>query len=219
MSDKVSLFKKIMNTIVYFISRMIAYAYFLIYFRFTYSGKKNVPNNNENGLIIVANHSSNIDPFIVGVAFNKQLKFLAKQSLFSGIIGRWIKKVGGIPVDRNDTSPSTLKTVLKVLKQGHTLVMFPEGTRNREGNIKPFKKGIGLIVHKSRATVVPAYIKNNQKITPKGKKFPRPVKIKVYYGKAVDFNGLIDEKSAEAYQKIADKIYNAIIDLKNNAHK
>ncbi len=219
MSKKEFFLIKFLKFSLYFISRMLAYLFFILYNRFTYKGKKNVPSGNENGTIICSNHCSYIDPFIVGIAFHKKVRFLAKKSLFSGLMGWWVKNVGAIPIDREDTSPSTLKIIFNCLKQGHTLVIFPEGTRSRDGKIKPFKKGIGMIVKKSKAAVIPAYLKGVNKIKPKGKKFPRPVKLTAYYGKPVDFSDIIDQKGQEIYQEIADRIYNEIINLQKKSEK
>jgi 1-acyl-sn-glycerol-3-phosphate acyltransferase len=194
------------------------FIFIIIYNRFTYSGKRKVPFKNNSGIILASNHCSNLDPFYVGVPFHRKITFFAKKSLFKGIVGFWVKNVGALPVDREDVSPSALKDIFNALKARKTLVIFPEGTRSDTGEILPFRKGIGLIVKKSKAIVVPAYIKGSFKIFPKGSKIPKPYKCTTYYGSPVKLDDLINDETTDKniiYERIAERIRESIVSLKN----
>jgi 1-acyl-sn-glycerol-3-phosphate acyltransferase len=205
--------------LLYKFSQYLVFLILFLYNRLTYKGKRNIPRKTENGIIIASNHSSYLDPFIVGVPLHRRITFLAKKGLFKGLLGWWVRNVGAIPVDREDVSTSTLRKVLNKLKQKKIVVIFPEGTRSRDGKLQPFKKGIGLIVKKSKAVVIPAYLKGIAKIKPKGVKFPNPVKCTTYYGPPVDLSDLLNKKGSDTYQAIADRIYNAVAELKKKAEK
>lgn len=202
--------------LVYKISQYLMFLFFFLYNRYTFHGKKNVPWKSKNGIILTPNHCSNLDPPLAGLPFFRKIFFLAKESLFKGIFGYWTKMVGGIPIDRDDTTPASLKRMLKVLKKGKTLMMFPEGTRSKDGKVKSFKKGSGFIIKKSKALVVPVYIKGSFKAMPRKVKFPRPKKITVYYGKPVELSDLYAKKGSDVYQEVVDRVRNAVIEIQKN---
>lgn len=111
------------------------------------------------GQIIAANHTSNFDPLIIGWAAAREIYFLAKEELFSYRPFAWlIWNWNALPVARGGFDLKAMRRCSAVLRRGQTLVLFPEGTRSRSGEIGRFKPGVGMLAVMNRAPVVPAYI-------------------------------------------------------------
>lgn len=122
------------------------------------SGVQHIPR--EGGIIIAANHASLLDPPLIGCHVPRQMAFFARKTLWKGgIISWWLDAVGTIPVDRDSGADVTaIKRVLKVLKDGKALIVFPEGTRTRTGALQRPKAGVGLLACRSGVPVVPVRI-------------------------------------------------------------
>lgn len=136
--------------------------YFL--FRIKISGKENIP---DGAAIVCANHTSMLDPVVlaVGAGPGTQFRFMAKQEIFKNKLFAWLLyKIGVIPVNRESTDLSTIRTCLKVLKNGERLMMFPEGTRISEENEdrENVKMGVGMIAARANVPIVPVYISGNK---------------------------------------------------------
>ena len=102
--------------------------------------------------VVVANHESYADILVLLARLPMQVRFLAKRSIFRvPILGWSIRAAGFVPVDRGDAARSvaTVETALKRLRSGRSLVVFPEETRTRTGDLSPFKKGAALLALKA----------------------------------------------------------------------
>lgn len=150
-------------------------------FRLEVRGTEHIPRSGPT--LIVANHSSMLDPPIVGAAAPRPLHFLAKGELFSiPLFGRLIFAVHARPIRREGSDPGALRTALRVLEAGHALLIFPEGTRGEEGTLREGRPGAGMLALLSRAPVVPAYVEGTGKVLPRGRWVPRWGKIRVSFG-------------------------------------
>src|SRR5215472_1869894 len=128
-----------------------------ILFRLRVIGWENF--NVEGPAIIAANHQSYLDPPIIGVACRRELHYLARNTLFKNRLLGWIlTEVNAIPVDRDRGDVGAFRAVLKLLKDGHRTVIFPEGTRSLTGQIQKARPGIGMIIAKTLVPVIPARI-------------------------------------------------------------
>ncbi len=124
--------------------------------------------------VIVANHSSYLDPAIVGSTCPRQCHFFARESLRRiPLVGRWMAAVGTVFVDRDAPATAALQQLLDVLREGGAVIVFPEGTRSVDGRVAPFKRGVLLLVKKTGATVVPAGVRGSFEAFPRGRRFPR----------------------------------------------
>lgn len=112
------------------------------------------------GKIIAANHTSNLDPFILGLAAGQEIFFLAKEELFN--FRKWfgwlIRVWNALPVKRGTPDPGLFKTCSSLLQNNKTLIMFPEGTRSKNGNLLPFKTGVSLLAVINSVPVIPCHI-------------------------------------------------------------
>lgn len=137
------------------------------------SGTENVPL--EGPLIVACNHISYIDPPGMGCFCPRRISYMAKKELFDiPILGPAIAAVGAYPVDRQGSATAAIKRSLEVLRAGGTVGIFPEGTRNRSGEVVP-QTGVALLALLARAPVVPACIVGSDRAN-------RLAQIKVAFG-------------------------------------
>ncbi len=110
--------------------------------------------------ILIGNHSHFLDPLLIGVALHRyHARFMSKKELFSNRIMAWIlNKLLAIPVDRHNMDMGAMRAALKVVKDGHVLGIFPEGTRHKEGVMQDMESGASMIALRSRVRLLPAYI-------------------------------------------------------------
>lgn len=112
------------------------------------------------GFLLAANHASFIDPPLIGAQVPRQIAYFARKTLWKpGIAAWWLTTVGTIPVDRDGGQDvNAIKRVLRALKEGKGLILFPEGTRTPDGNLQAPKAGVGLICCRTQVPVVPVRI-------------------------------------------------------------
>lgn len=194
-------------------------ALYATYFRWRVFDAQNVPLTGS--IILASNHASFLDPPLVGSGIKRDINYLARESLFrSPGIGALLRSWNSVPVDRDGGGAKGLKIILDRLLAGHGIILFPEGTRTKDGNLQPARSGIGLTVIKSTAPVVPVRVFGTYKAYGRHHKFPRPHRVAVKYGKPMNFEALraeakICEKARlkEIYQQVADEIMAAIAKL------
>ena len=166
------------------------------------------------GCMIASNHVSFMDPPMVGVAFDEAIYYLARKSLFSNPVAAWVyRQWNTIPMNQARPELSSLRQIIKLLKNGEKVLMFPEGQRSWDGELAEGKTGVGMMIAKSRARVQPVRVFGAEEILPRGASFPRRGKVTIVIGEAFDVNDLIDDKSLkgkELYQQISDRVMAAI---------
>lgn len=172
-------------------------------------------------VILAANHASFIDPPLVGAGLKRDINYLARESLFRFPgVGALLRSWNSVPVDRDGGGAAGLRAILDRLLGGGAIILFPEGTRTRDGKLQPARSGIGLTVVKSAAPVVPVRVFGTFEAFGRHMRFPRPRPIAVKYGQPMLFEKLRTEASTcskprlkEIYQEIADEIMAAIAKL------
>jgi len=110
--------------------------------------------------ILASNHVSNFDPLLVGLGARREVHFLAKEELFnaSRLFAWLIHTYNAWPVRRGGGDPAAMKRCSSLLAKRQTVVLFPEGTRSRTGDIAPFKPGIGMLAITNHVPVVPVHL-------------------------------------------------------------
>ncbi|MCX8094249.1 MAG: 1-acyl-sn-glycerol-3-phosphate acyltransferase [Candidatus Goldbacteria bacterium] len=207
---------KIMFFIIIWVGRFICIIFFKLFYFLKVKNKKYIPK--DGGLIIVANHSSFYDPPLIGCAIlNRNLKFMARDTLFKPIWGQFLKWMGAFPIKRGVVDRTAYNTLINYIKNGEAVVFFPEGTRNTDGVIKEGKPGTGMLIYNSKARVLPVYIHNSWKAWPRGK-FPRLfVPVTVDFGNVMDFTEYFSkEPSKELYIEITEKVIERLRDMQKN---
>ena len=151
-------------------NKMYSFAYHILWpivhvlwpYRFT--GREIIP---EGGAVICANHSSFIDPILVGLAFGKKhfLHFMAKAELFKVPVLGWImRKAGAFGVNRGSNDISAVRTAMKYLKAGEKVLIFPEGTRVSEDDAVEARTGAIRLASKLRVPIVPVHVPRVKKL-------------------------------------------------------
>lgn len=143
--------------IVYKVSRALFSFYFHCFNRLIIRGREHEPE--QGACIVFGNHYSNLDVFLLTIAFKRQIRFMAKHTLFqTPIVGPCCKAYGAFPVNRGAADLSAIKTALRVLKNGEVLGIFPEGTRIMGEKISDPKGGIAMFSWKTKAPVIPVHL-------------------------------------------------------------
>ncbi len=189
------------------------------YFRWKIFSRENVPLTGP--VILASNHASFLDPPLVGSALPREINYLARETLFRfPVVGTILRSWNAVPVDRDGGSPSGLRNILNRLQKGGGIILFPEGTRTRDGKLQPARSGIGLTVIKSNAPVVPVRVFGTFEAYGRHMKIPRPHRVIVKYGRPMNFQKLREEAKAcpkervkEIYQEVANEIMAEIAKL------
>jgi 1-acyl-sn-glycerol-3-phosphate acyltransferase len=156
----------------------------VLLFRYRVWGTRNrVPGGS---LLICSNHQSHFDPVLIGVALRRQPNYLARESLFRFAPFRWlIWSLNAIPIDREGMGLTGIKETLKRLKRDEAVVIFPEGTRTRDGELAPLKPGFCSIARRGKATLLPVGIDGAFDAWPREQKWPGRSVIHVCLGEAI----------------------------------
>lgn len=147
------------------------------------SGTENVPR--DGGLVVAANHRSYLDPPLLGTWFPRTVHFMAKQELFKIVIlGSLIKAVHAFPVDRDRADVAAIRQALRILKRGDVVGIFPEGTRNLEGEAQA-RGGAVLLAATAHCPIVPVALVNTRYAVRR----LRASKVEVRIGKPIVLQG------------------------------
>jgi 1-acyl-sn-glycerol-3-phosphate acyltransferase len=202
--------------VLYAVCKVVAVALMRLLFRVEGYGTEHIPA--EGAVLIVANHSSVLDPPIVGGMCPRQLTFLAKAELFRIPGFGWlIRRLGAQPLRREGADPSALRMAQRVLAEGKALLVFPEGTRGEEGFLREAKPGAALLAVQSGATVVPAYVHGTGRAWPRGRRLPRPVKVRVAFGAPLRFQRATGAERKAKYEAASRQMMTAIAELRDRA--
>ena len=170
----------------------------------------------EGPVLIASNHESFLDPPLVGIAYDQAVFYLARKTLFRGpcswIYPRW----NAVPIDQDQPDMSSLKRIIKILRSGEQVVVFPEGSRTLDGNLQPGEAGVGLIAVKSKATVQPVRIFGAREALPRGSGRLKFHPITIVVGDPVKFTDEeLAAKGRDGYQAISDRIMDEIAAIKH----
>ena len=203
----------------YWVAWSLARLIFATYFRWSVYDRHRVPL--QGPVILAANHASFLDPPLVGAGLPRAISYLARQNLFKYPgIGWLLRSWNAVPVDREGGGGAGLKAILNRLLAGGGIILFPEGTRSSDGQLRPPQSGIGLTVIKSKAPVVPVRVFGTHEAWGRHSKLPRPRRVVVRYGEALNFEALRTEAETcdkarlkAIYQEVAEQIMREIARL------
>ena len=186
--------------------KLIARIYFKTCYNFKVEGLENIPKTG--ALIIAGNHLSNADPPAIGsfAGLVRDSRFVAKKELFAVPgLGWFFRRSGYIPVDRARTIGDfgALKEVVHALEKGESVVMFPEGTRSRNGRPQKPKSGIGFLVYKTGAPVLPVKVEGTF-----GWPWVRKIRVKFGTVMRMEKDPALEPKAQ--YKQFANQIMDAI---------
>jgi 1-acyl-sn-glycerol-3-phosphate acyltransferase len=169
----------------------------------------------EGPVLVASNHQSFLDPPLIGNLYQTEMTFLARKTLFRGF-AKWLyRQWNAIPVDQERPDMASLKTIIKRLKEGHRVLVFPEGARTLDGSLGEAAPGIGLIAVKSGAVIQPVRIRGAREALPRGSARIRFARITVSIGEPIRLTPeeLKSVRDKDGYDQIAKRIMNAIASL------
>ena len=191
----------IVKQIIRIIVRTVIRIYFMVVYRVKVIGTENIPKDKTEPLIYCGNHRTYKDPPLIVVTAKRHVRFLAKEELRKNPLFAFLGVVfGGIYVKRDSKDVSALKTTLKALKNGESIALFPEGTRNGMEKGEKVKDGAAFFAVRTGARVIPVGISGGEKPFKK---------MTIRYGEPMDFS----KRSKDELDEITDEIMEKIIEL------
>ncbi len=165
---------------VYNCSWVASWVMSTLWFRLVVTGRDKLPDAGP--FLLIANHQSFLDPLLLGMA-SRRVRYVARASLARFPPLRWwLKNVGTVLIQRDAPSRSDINAMIATLKAGFPMVLFPEGTRTRDGSVGPFRRGLTLLVKRTGVPVVPVGLRGPFQALPRGRMFPLPVSCALHLG-------------------------------------
>jgi len=166
--------------------------------------------------ILTMNHQSYLDPPLAGITCDRAIYFLARQTLLEApLLGWLLPKLNVIPVNQDGVDRSAIKAMIRVLKAGNAVLVFPEGSRTLDGNLQPAEPGLGLVIAKTLAPVVPMRIFGAHEALPRGGSGLHFVPITIVIGEPIFFSA--DDPGPpgkDLYQRLGQRVMDAIAALR-----
>lgn len=170
---------------------------FRVFNRVEISGQENIPSKGEYGILILSNHISTLDPFLIGITAMPRFspvrwRAAAKTELFQNTFSRWfMNMIGAFPVVRGKHDEDSIERMVSSLKTD-VLVTFPEGTWSLNGELLPGRMGVGRVIRRAKPNkVLPVALKGTDQILPRGDVVPRIGQgAKIIFGAPIDFERL-----------------------------
>jgi 1-acyl-sn-glycerol-3-phosphate acyltransferase len=195
---------------VYHLTRLIA----RVFFRFRILHPERMIQ--EGPVILAMNHESYLDPPFAGIGCQRAIYFLARKSLFDVPVLGWIlPKLNVIPVDQEGGDRTALKALIRILRANHCALVFPEGSRTLDGNFQPAQPGIGFVIAKTLAPVVPMRIFGAHRALPRGGGKLRFCRITIAIGEPLRFSAAeVEGYGRQVYPRLSQRVMDAIAALK-----
>ncbi len=166
--------------------------------------------------ILAANHASFYDPPLLAISTPYEVHFLARKTLFDPFLfGSLIKRLNAHPVSGKAQDVAVFKTIVRLIKQGKKVIIFPEGTRSQDGNLQSIKPGIAMLISRTGAAIIPVYLAGTFNIWSWHRKFPKLWGATAcVFGKPMHFLWDSSKDSKEQQEEISKQIEVAILNLK-----
>ena len=172
------------NRLWYQFLRSLIYMTGVLAYGVRYRGRENIPKTGP--VLVVSNHQSHFDPPLIGAGCLRRMNYLARETLFGvKLLGWLIRTVDAIPIDRDGLGLNGIKESLRRLKRGEMVLIFPEGTRTRDGEVAPFRPGFTVLAARSKAWILPVAIEGAFDAWPRSQKLPGLGTIHVSYGRPI----------------------------------
>ena len=161
----------------------------VLLFHIRISASENVPG--KGAAILVTNHQSMLDPWLIGIALKRQIHYMARESLFrGGIIQYLFELTNAFPIRRGRADSSAIREALDRLAKGYLVNIFPEATRTADGSIGAVAAGVAIIVRRAKVPVIPVVLEGAYEAWPRGHRLPRASPIRIRYGKPIQYSEL-----------------------------
>lgn len=181
----------------YEIGRFLSVGLVRLLYRVKVYGKDNIPR--EGAALVLSSHQSFFDPMLCQGWLGRPFYFVPRETLFVGLLGWLIDSFYTIPINQEQVTLKSMRAIIEVLKRGHIVCLYPEGSRTLTGKIDEIKPGFGLLARRSGAPMVPMVIDGIFERWPRTQKFPKPGgTVGVLYGQPIPA-GRIEELGEAAF--------------------
>ncbi|HZR04331.1 MAG TPA: lysophospholipid acyltransferase family protein [Candidatus Udaeobacter sp.] len=169
-------------------------------------------------VILAMNHQSYLDPPLAGTTCDRAVYFLARRTLLDvPLLGWLLPKLNVIPVNQEGIDRSALKALIRVLKAGNAALVFPEGSRTVDGRLQSAEPGLGLVIAKTLAPVVPMRIFGAHEALPRGGGGLHLVPITIVIGEPIFFTAAdLNQPGKDLYKRLSQRVMDAIAALHLN---
>lgn len=204
----------------YSVTRFLVSGCFRVVTGWEVTGRERVPA--AGGLVIASNHISFWDPPLIGSALPRECHFLAKEELFATpLLGPVIHSLNAIPIRRGLADLSGMSRAIEVLKRGEALLMFPEGSRMRDGELHPARPGVGMMAVSADVPILPCFISGSGR---PGKWWNRSSRVRISFGTARGWQDLAGPDSdltpgRALYQRVGEEVMREITELRAGQRK
>jgi len=187
--------------------RYVVWGVYKLVYNFKIEGIENIPQDRP--LVMASNHRSYADPVILTIPMKRPVTYMAKEELFKNkLFGWFITKLGAFPVRRGAGDMQVIEDSIGILNSGRNLVIFPEGTRSKDGKVGKGKTGVALIAAKSGADVIPCGI------IFEGEKLKFRSKLTLRFGKVIPAEEIaVEDASPKSLKGVKKRIMSAITEL------
>ncbi len=190
-----------MQVFLWTLGRIFLQFFSILCFHIRVAGRENVPATG--AALLVTNHQSMLDPWMIGIGLKRQIHFMARETLFKGGLGQYIfETTNAFPVRRGRADSSAVREAIHRLQRGFLVNLFPEATRTMDGTIGPIAAGVAIIVHRAKVPVIPVVIDGAFEAWPRDRKFFRYSGIRLRYGKPIPYIELADLSADEISVRI-----------------
>jgi 1-acyl-sn-glycerol-3-phosphate acyltransferase len=205
------------------LAQIVLRIYFFIFHRITIKGlgglKKYLASRDGKPVILAANHESYLDPPAIGMVFPNPIRFIAWDGLFKiPVLAQLIRALGSVPVNQENknSGASLLRDVMGFIKNGFSVLIFPEGERSPDGKLLPFEGGVALIALKTNTPIVPVWIDGTYEAYPITAKFPKPRHVALTFGDPIRPDELPEGLSEkERRQALLDELKQSLVAMRD----
>jgi 1-acyl-sn-glycerol-3-phosphate acyltransferase len=185
--------------------RMVSAVLAMLLFRLHVRGQGMIPRSG--GVLLVTNHQSFLDPWLMGIAPGRQVHYMARDTLYKGGFLHWLMELlNAFPVKRGTADLGAIRMAVERLDKGYVVNVFPEGTRSEDGAIGTVAPGVSLILHRTKkpVQVMPVVIDGAFEAWPRKAKYPKMGVIRMAFGKpmtAEEWRGMSAEELARRIRR------------------
>jgi 1-acyl-sn-glycerol-3-phosphate acyltransferase len=189
---------------------------FAVTLRYRVRGLEHVPQTG--GGLLLINHQSSLDPLLAGLAINRPISYMARDTLFLvPVIGWILRRTHVVPINRDSASSRAIKALIRRMKHGFLVGMFPEGTRSQDGQMGDFKPGFIALIRRSPVPIYPVGIAGAHDAMPRGVLIPRFRRVRVVYGEPITTEEIRPYLEHRREQELVALVRERIIDCQQAA--
>ncbi len=201
-----------MNVVLYGLLWLAVRSLARLYFGLRIEGAERVPLSG--GVLLAANHASYLDIPLLGCGVRRRLWYMGRRDLFPIPGFKWLfRGLGWIPIRPDRLDRQGFGSAVDLIRNGKAVVIFPEGGRTVTGRLRNGKPGLGIIVAQTKRPVVPVHISGTFDAMPPGRSWPRPSRVTLRFGEAMEFTDASGRSEKEFYHEVSRRVMARIAEL------